>query len=109
MVLIVVYMYTSLYQCSMYGLTVVISAWGNALTHAPDERSSLYSIDAMSDLIGYFVGVILTSICTESTGAIILAFIFLVENYLLVKYEIIILIVFYLAFEMKRLHSWTPL
>jgi len=75
----------TLSQISMSAMTVVIAAWGTSLTHAVHERASLYTIDALADLLGFLVGVAITAAGTPATTGLALAVIFIFQNLLLVR------------------------
>lgn len=72
-------------QLTMYGLTVVIAAWGSGLTSSNEERASLYTIDAIIDLLGFGVGVLLTSTCSLSVCGALLTAIILGQNLMIVR------------------------
>ncbi len=72
-------------QVSISAMTVVIAAWGTSLTHAVGERASLYTIDAVMDLLGFLAGVFITAVGVPHTTGIALAFVFVAQNILLVR------------------------
>lgn len=76
----------TLEQVSVSSMTVVIAAWGTSLTHAVNERASLYTIDAIMDLFGFCAGVLITAVGTPAKTGVALAFIFLFQNLLLVSF-----------------------
>ena len=76
----------TLEQVSVSSMTVVIAAWGTSLTHAVNERASLYTIDAIMDLFGFCAGVLITAVGTPAKTGVALALIFLVQNLLLVSF-----------------------